>query len=551
MQAGGVTSVIRDAAAAVMLCMPELSGIVLISGRAAEMVSMRERIRERVAMFGDATGGTVGEANERVRDDSFIRVAVHPDLDYRRPDAALRSRIVALLNSYRGDDAVWWLHNHQLGKNPAFTAAVADVVRCAPRQRIILQIHDFPECARYDNLMALQAMDDIHCYPQQRSVAYATINHRDYRLLRRAGIANTHLLPNPLFAAAPPVVGRVELRRRLAELGREGGSGGFDPDAPIVLCPVRAIRRKNLWEAALIAALAAQGGRRVNLIITVPGISEAERGYSDRLAEAYQSGLIPGLWGIGNRLHRVDLGYEDLLGGADLVLSSSVQEGFGFAFFESVMAGRPLIARHLDGLNGFDRLLAPAHPHFYRSLLIPTHCFPFRRWKQELYERYRAAIGRVEAVCAHAPDVCGGRSADASGGCRFFLPDRSDADRSAEGAPCGGGGNCCAQSPAGSRGRPRACRCDACGFIPIGFVRLDFVPFGRPAAPLCAIRPCTLRSTVARGRCSSFVRSSRCIGAALHERADRSAGAAASFCHAGSLPTVAAVALCPSDYIDY
>ena len=56
------------------------------------------------------------------------------------------------------------------------------------------------------------------------------------------------------------------------------GMFDFDPEKPVFLYPVRAIRRKNIFEAALIAMIAGNGG---NLIQTLPGISDQEIKYSN------------------------------------------------------------------------------------------------------------------------------------------------------------------------------------------------------------------------------------------------------------------------------
>ena len=314
-------------------------------------------------------------------------VRVYPELGYRDgrdpPPAAVaaegRRLGEELLRRFGSDNAIWWVHNHHLGRNPAFTQALLEVARSG-KQRLILQIHDFPECGRYDNLGRLRRSLTAPPYPIGPSVRYALINRRDLAALREAGIPgeHLHLLENPLEpddgrAAAPA----AEVRRALGLAGR-----------PLLLYPVRCIRRKNVLEAALLCRLLPEPA---GLAVTLPGISAEERGYSRCVQRAFARGWAPGVFGAGRLLQARGLHLEDLFRASDLVLSASVQEGFGYLFLQSLAWGRPLLARDLDVLEGMRDLFAGRPVELYREVRAPLPA----RARRRLLEAYRRKLDRL------------------------------------------------------------------------------------------------------------------------------------------------------------
>ena len=394
---GGVTSVIYQTVCALATHMPDAGDVHLVSGRADGMVALTKRLAASVA--------------GRMK----LTFSVHPQIDYvAHPDdrADMRRRtdaIVALLTTNHLDsDSIWWVHNHHLGKNPAFTAALSHIARQHPDQRMILQIHDFPECARYKDYRVQRAFLGDACYPQHPAIAYTLINGRDARLLAQAGIDETRIfvLPNTIDGAPVPVSTatasprdqQARLRQRLTNhFGNEYGT--LDQAAPLALYPVRTIRRKNALEAALVCLIGASvtdtdAGEPAanvcpfNLIVTLPGLSPAERPYSDFVHDAFRQGIIPGLWGIGNTLAHAGIEYHQLIAGADVILSSSVQEGFGFAFFEALRAGKPLVARWLDILTDYEPLLRSGDPLLYTGIDIDLDHPIATQWRTTLRDDY-------------------------------------------------------------------------------------------------------------------------------------------------------------------
>ncbi|MFP4331362.1 MAG: hypothetical protein ACLFP6_11645 [Spirochaetaceae bacterium] len=333
--------------------------------------------------------------------------------EYRsRQVAALTSRIEAqLIRNCDPSRSLWWVHNHHLGKNPVFTETLLKIGEEHPQLPLLLQIHDFPEEARYANLRFLNLIVHRNPYPVRSKAVFAVINSRDLRHLREAGVPESRLrlLPNPI----PPPPDR-EAPRPAAPAGQRRAPGDetirdrlrsayirsfplFDPQAPIALYPVRTIRRKNVMEAAfLLAAL----GRPVNLVVTLPGVSQQERNYSAMVEHAYREGIIRGLWGIGTTVEEHGISFEELLSTADLFVSSSVQEGFGFQYIDSLAKGRPLIARDLPVLEDLRPLLQGAH--FYRELQVPTSTPSLSDVRPMLRMKYQQRIEQVEPTLPDA-----------------------------------------------------------------------------------------------------------------------------------------------------
>ncbi len=285
--------------------------------------------------------------------------------------ATLARRIAGeLIQRFGGKDTVWWVHNYHIGKNPAFTKAILDIAAAHPQQAIVLHIHDFPESGRYTNLRFLEKAGITNLYPQLPNITYVTINTRDRDILTRAGIHSATYLPNPIDGGdAAPASTRTPTttRRRLAHtFGVEFAR--FNPEDRLFLYPVRSIRRKNIFEAALITMLQ---DTPTSLIVSLPGTSHQEKKYSSMAEHAFLDGTIPGMFGIGTNLDRADITFQDLQHAADAIISSSVQEGFGYQYMAPLQLGLPLIARQLDTMTDVQPLF-DNHPHtWYTSIRVP------------------------------------------------------------------------------------------------------------------------------------------------------------------------------------
>ena len=288
------------------------------------------------------------------------------------PATALGQRQLADLLRRRYGDGVWWVHNHHLAKNTRFTGAV--LTAAAAGQPMLLQIHDFPECARPANLQRLVREVPASPYPATANVRFAVLNRRDHAALAGAGLAAERvvLLANPVRPVSPlPAPDTPPAQAARAALARAAaaqslGSGSYTARRPLWLYPVRVRRRKNVLEAGLLARLAG-----ADLIVTLPASSAAETPYSRQVEELFAAGTIPGLFGVGERLETCGLSFDTLLTAAQRIVSPSVEEGFGFQFVNALQWRRPLLARRLPVLDDLATLLEGYPATIYDAVQCP------------------------------------------------------------------------------------------------------------------------------------------------------------------------------------
>ncbi|MCG8451738.1 MAG: hypothetical protein MI717_00990 [Spirochaetales bacterium] len=370
---GGVTDVIIHSCRALLNGHSQLQELRLVSGEETGTQEVMERIREGL---------------DRSKAD-VLRLDILDEIAYvqegREPDPVqLQSRLEARYD----EETLWWIHNYHLGKNPAFTEAVAAVAASGERD-VLLHIHDFPECGRPQNLNRLKGHPP---YPTGSRVRYGVINERDRRILADAGLEDSvALLPNPVPPfPLPPNKGRA-LDELFSAFSQEAPS--YIPGAAKLLYPVRAIRRKNLLEAGLFARLLE---RPANLLVTLPGTSDQESSYSQCVASAFQENLIPGVW-LPRIPEKDRPSYPEIASSCDAVLSTSVQEGFGYLFMNALRWQKPLLGRYLDVMDGLLDLFGDYPRRFWADLRVP--CSPELRKRTE-----EAYLGKIEGLKSQLPD---------------------------------------------------------------------------------------------------------------------------------------------------
>lgn len=380
---GGVTNVVTLSIRAILDHLPQIERIRLVCGSERHLQTLRHNV------FG--RGSEV---------EKHIELDVVPELFYLRrnaepgdadvPDTAVLKEI--LQTRYAG--AYWWIHNYHLGKNPVFTQALLEIARERPDQPLLFHIHDFPECARYDNLALLKRFVHLPLYPTTDNVRYVVINSRDLKLLRDAGVPekSLFLLNNPVRKDQPRAPDRPEIRAKL-ERNFADRFPAYRRGAPLLFYPVRAIRRKNALEAGLFTRIAVEPA---NLIITLPGVSEKEAPYSALVQTCYERGLIPGMSGIGTALGEAGIGFQELALSTDCVVSSSVQEGFGYLFIDGRRWLKPVFGRYLDILEGIEDIVDGEGAYFYREFKVPIAS----SMRKKLLHAYRS---RVTAISLHLP----------------------------------------------------------------------------------------------------------------------------------------------------
>ncbi len=349
---GGVTDVVVFSIRALLKYRNDLSEVRLVTGEVAGTEFVMSRIRD----------GLDRDTADKLKLDVLEEIAYVTNGQF--PDA---SKLAARLEARYDEQTLWWIHNYHLGKNPSFTKALMQIADTGTRD-MLFHVHDFPECGRPVNLARLDSELNDPPYPTGPRIRYATINERDRRILSDAGIGESVSLlinPVPLGQLAPS---DPETLKKALEEYCSGTNPGYIPGAPNLLYPVRAIRRKNVLEAALFARMLESPA---NLIVTLPGTSDQEKPYSEIVEKAYREGLISGAW-CPEASGDERLSYPRLASSCDAVISTSVQEGFGYLFLNALHWQKPLIARYLDVLDGVLDLFGEYPRRFWADFRVPA-----------------------------------------------------------------------------------------------------------------------------------------------------------------------------------
>ena len=277
---------------------------------------------------------------------------------------------------FRPDETVLHVHNHSLGKNASLPGALQLLAQDG--FGLLLQIHDFAEDFRprnYRLLCETIGRDRIPAvlYPQVARIHYAVLNRRDQAVLESAGVApeRVHFLPN----SVPPLgelPDRNDARRKLR------ATFGVSTTDRYVLYPVRGIRRKNVGEALLWSLLVGEG---TTTAITIAPLNPAEQTAYLRWRDVASELNVPFLFATGDA---DGLTFEENLAAADLMLTTSVAEGFGMVFLESWLAGRRLTGRNLPEITVDFTDAGVEFPDLYERLEVPLDWIGRERFAETL-----------------------------------------------------------------------------------------------------------------------------------------------------------------------
>lgn len=345
------------------------------------VASLKDHDARAVVLAGEQpTDGAIPHDHVRVVDG--IDYAVGSEAP--RPDVLAEDMQLAAREALGGPPDIWHFHNHSMGKNCALTRAVSVLARAG--HRILLQIHDFAEDGRphlftglIENLGGgrIEALGPL-MYPQAPHIHYATINGRDGRLLAEMGVPpeRLHLIPNAVTLDGGP-----------------RAAWEPNPAGPrLVLYPVRAIRRKNLGEFLLWAALA---GDDTRFAVTLAPKSPADRVAYERWVAFAKTHRLPAEFEVGT--HN-DMSFEERLGTAWVAASTSVAEGFGLTFLEPWLVNRPVTGRALPEITRDFTEAGVDLSAMYDRLLVPLDWVgkaALREKTASAYRRILATYGRT------------------------------------------------------------------------------------------------------------------------------------------------------------
>jgi len=251
------------------------------------------------------------------------------------PIRTARKIIKAIHAKFNGPCDLVHVHNPTLAKNRYFLA----ILKLLQQEglNLLLQIHDFAEDGRPLAYFSEAYPSDCH---------YGVINRRDYQILIKSGLKQDglHLMENAVTIPAPAP-------KPVAE-------------DPLVLYPIRAIRRKNIGEAILLSLFFEP---EQAVVITLPPNSPADK-HSYRAWKNFVRDQNLNVT-FDQGLHH---DFETLVLSAGLLISTSITEGFGFSFLEPWLYGKLLWGRKLADIcrdfesNGLNL------EHLYTGLYVPT-----------------------------------------------------------------------------------------------------------------------------------------------------------------------------------
>jgi len=290
------------------------------------------------------------------------------------------------------------VHNHSLGKNVSLPIALHKLATAG--YPLLLQIHDFAEdfrpeqYARVSKALSVGQPGPVAglLYPQASHIHYAVLNGRDCEVLAQSGVAvdRLHELPNPIveFEQLPA---KKNIRKILKE------EIGVPVNTPLVLFPVRGIRRKNIGELLMWSVLMRT---RAFFGATLAPINAAELPAYNRWKRLVKEARLPCVFELGEKLS-----FQESLAAADALITTSVAEGFGMVFLEAQLAGRNLLGRKLPEITDDFEKNHIDLSFLYDRFAVPVDLIGRDHLRLQIVAAYQNTISAFDRQSYNGPDV--------------------------------------------------------------------------------------------------------------------------------------------------
>lgn len=318
-----------------------------------------------------------------------LRQFVEPAFRYtsEQKTSRLRTRIARGVERSL-TDAVWF-HNPSLARNVPLVEAVNEAVatRGLPA---VYHHHDLwvdNRWARWPELRAFgyRSLAQIARIVFPPHVVHATINRLDLGVIRARSNFRASWMPN--------AIERTETVSTSAEkAAKRWLSEQLGDSQPVWIFPTRFLRRKNLAEAVLLARWL----KPTAWVVSTAAVSSKE--------EARYAGILKDVARKSGWRARFELlanasgdapEISSLIAASEVVMATSVQEGFGLPCIEAVAAGKPLIARELPNVVPDLRRIGFKLPYLYRDVLIDNSLFDVvaeRTRQRKIFARWRRSL---------------------------------------------------------------------------------------------------------------------------------------------------------------
>jgi hypothetical protein len=173
-------------------------------------------------------------------------------------------------------------------------------------------------------------------------------------------------------------------------------NAGITPARSILLYPSRVISRKNPVEAVLVAHVMLKSC----LLFGATGTSSNDRSLAAGLKALCRKCGVPVMFDAGRIPRRIVPQYDSfqlLYEIADMCITTSIAEGFGYAIHEPALFGKKIIGRFPDGFTSSEER---DFPHLYKRLLVPSTWVNMEKLKRRYYHRLTAVPGRERSLPA-------------------------------------------------------------------------------------------------------------------------------------------------------
>ncbi|HJN67677.1 MAG TPA: hypothetical protein QF761_15825 [Pirellulales bacterium] len=295
-------------------------------------------------------------------------------------------------------ETVIHVHNHSLGKNVSLPVALHKLA--AAGYPLLLQIHDFAEdfrpeqYARISKALSANQAGPVAgvLYPQASHIHYAVLNGRDCKVLAQSGVAvdRLHELPNPIVEFE-----QLPAQNKNHKILKE--DIGVPVDTPLVLFPVRGIRRKNIGELLMWSALMRT---RAFFGVTLAPNNAAELPAYNRWKSLVKEAGLRCIFELGEKLS-----FQESLAAADALITTSVAEGFGMVFLEAQLAGRSLLGRKLPEITDDFEQNHIDLPFLYDRFAVPVDLIGRDHLRQQIVAAYQKTISAFDRQSYNGPDL--------------------------------------------------------------------------------------------------------------------------------------------------
>lgn len=319
-----------------------------------------------------------GEGFENLTLPEKLKTLAKPNLGYlpslpgKNELQALVENLIQFFESIASRNDIIHFHNIGLGKNVAVTFAMFQLAKAG--YKIVNHAHDFPEDrpANYTylqeglKLLTSTGYENI-LYPSFSNFRFGVLNSFDQKRLLKLGVkkSRVEVWPNPviqpnLTSGATKAEAKLQLEKDLK----------LPQGKRIIAYPVRVIRRKNIGEYILLAALF---NEQAHWLVTLPPQNPVEIEVYQKWVEFCQKEEIPITFEAG-----LKTSFETLMKGADVCFTTSVMEGFGMVFVEPWLWDTPVAGREISAVLPDLEQLGIRFPFIYKKLLV--------QWEEQLID---------------------------------------------------------------------------------------------------------------------------------------------------------------------